>query len=119
MTKGVQFVVDITVNDGKLEAFEALTQEMIAGSREEAGTLGYDFYLSGDRKHCRLVEKYVDGDAALGHMKGPVVEELVPKLLEVSCVTGFEVYGDPGQKVSEIVAGFGAQIFPLWHALKG
>src|SRR5271168_2666369 len=97
MSKGaVQFVVDFTIGEGKLDAFEAIAQAMIAGSRKEAGTMGYDFYLSSDRKRCRLVENYGDGDAAFAHMKGPVVGELVPKMLEVSNVSGFEIYGDPG-----------------------
>lgn len=118
MSKGaVQFVVDLTVSEGKLDAFEGIAQAMIAGSQKEPGTLGYDWYLSGDRKRCRLVENYVDANAVLAHLTGPVVLELVPTLLEVSSLNGFAVYGDPGPKAAEMLAGFGAEIFKLWHAL--
>ena len=113
----VRFVVSLNINDGKRDAFEVIAQAMIAASREESGTLGYDWYLSGDRKSCRLVETYADASAVLAHMTGPAVKDLVPKLIKVSSVRGFEVHGDPGAKAAEILAGFGAEIFNEWHVL--
>ena len=115
--QAVQFNVVLTIHEGKLDAFEGIVQAMIAGSQKEPGTLGYDWYLSGDRKRCRLVENYADANAALAHLTGPVVRELVPKVLAVSSLSGFEVYGDPGPKAAEMLAGFGAEIFKLWHGL--
>ncbi len=41
----VHLKVEFTINEGKLDAFEALAQTMIAGSMKEPGTLGYDFLL--------------------------------------------------------------------------
>jgi quinol monooxygenase YgiN len=113
----VSFTVSLAINADKFNEFESTAQEMVAGSRKEPGTLGYDFYLSADRTKCRLLEHYADADAVLAHMTGPVVRELVPKMLEFSMVTGFEVYGDPGVKASEVLAGFGAEIFHMWQAL--
>lgn len=113
----VGLVVDLTIHEGKYDAFESLAQEMIAGSRKEPGTLGYEWYLSSDQRSCRLVESYKDADAVLTHFTGPVVQVMVPKLLEVSSLTGFEVHGDPGAKATEMLAGFGAQIFLPWHGL--
>ena len=118
MTKdSVRFTVDLTINEGKLQEFERIAQTMIAGSHKEAGTLGYDWYLSGDRKRCRLVETYADANAVLAHLTGPVVQELVPKILEMSALNGFEVYGDPGPKATEMLAGLGAEIFQAWRGL--
>lgn len=45
-------VVDLTIHEGKFDAFETVAQEMIAGSRKEPGTLAYEWYLSGDRQSC-------------------------------------------------------------------
>ena len=50
----------------------------------------------------------------LAHLTGPVVRELVPKLLEAGSVAGFEIYGDPGPEASAIVAGLGAEVFSTW-----
>jgi quinol monooxygenase YgiN len=113
----VRFTVDLTINAGKFDKFEGIAQAMIASSQQEPGTLEYDWYLSGDRRRCRLVETYADADAVLTHLTGPVVQELVPKLLEAASIGGFEVYGDPGPKAAQMLAGFGAEIFELWHGL--
>jgi len=107
----VRLAVDFTINEGKLAAFESIAQEMVAGSQKEAGTLGYEWFLSADRKRCRLLETYVEANAVLAHFTGSVVQELVPKLLGTASVTGFEVCGDPGPKVREMLAPFGAEIF--------
>lgn len=118
MSKGaVQFNVSLTVNDGKLEAFQGIAQAMITGTQKEPGALGYEWYLSGDRKRYRLIENYQDANAVLAHMNGPVVRDLVPKLLEVSCLNNFEVYGDPGPKAAEGLPGIGAEIFQFWRGL--
>jgi quinol monooxygenase YgiN len=113
----VRFTLDLTIGAEKFEKFEDIAQAMIAGSQREPGTLGYDWCLRGDRKRCRLVETYADADAVLAHLTGPVVQELVPKLLATSSISGFEVYGDPGPKAAQMLTGFGAEIFEPWHGL--
>ncbi len=113
----VHFTVKLTINDDKLDEFEGVVKTMIALSQQEPGTLGYEFYLSKDGKQGRLLETYVDSDSALAHLTGPVLRELVPKLLEVSSVSDFEVYGDPGAESAELLAGFGAEIFEHWRGL--
>src|ERR1700691_4133328 len=113
----VRFTVDLTINAGKFDTFESIAQAMISGTQKEPGALGYDWCLSGDRKRCRIVETYADQNATLGHLTSPVVKELVPKLLETATLNRFEVYGDPGPKATEILAGVGAEIFPVWHGI--
>lgn len=114
----VGLVVDLTIHAGKFDAFDTVAQEMIAGSRKEPGTLAYEWYLSGDRQSCRLVESYKNADAVLTHFTGPVVQVMVPKLLEVASLTAFEVHGDPGAKATEMPKGLGAQIFLPWLGLE-
>jgi quinol monooxygenase YgiN len=119
MAKGtVRFVVDLTIAEGKSEAFERISREMTAMTQGEPGTLAYDWYLSADRNRCRLYESYRDGNAVAAHLSGPVVQALVPQLLETSSLTGFEVYGDPGPEASAMLAGLGAQVFGPWHAIE-
>jgi hypothetical protein len=45
------------------------------------------------------------------------VQQLVPKILGTAGVAGFEVYGDPGPKVREMLVGFGAEIFDFQRGL--
>ena len=56
----------------------------------------------------------------VGIISKPGVQQaftLVPKILEVSTITGFEVYGDPGPKAGEMLAAVGAEIFEHWHGI--
>ncbi len=112
----VRFTVDLAINPGKFDQFDRIAQEMIAGTLKEPGALGYEWFLSSDRKRCLLLETYADASAVLAHMKG-LAAGLVPKLLETSSINSFEVYGDPGPEAAQILTGIGARIFPLWHGL--
>jgi len=113
----VYLAVDFTINENQLNAFEQIAQEMVVGTQNEPGALAYEWYLSGDRKKGRLIETYADANALLAHFNGPVVQELVPKLLGIASVTGFEVCGDPGSKMREVLAPFGAEIFNFQSGL--
>ncbi len=113
----VTFVVSLTIPEENFAKFESLVQSMTAGTQTEPGTLVYDWCLSRDRKRCRLLETYVDGNAVLEHINGPVVKDLVPKLLQITTLTGFEVFGDPGPKASEALANVGAEVFSIWRGV--
>ena len=115
MSKQVMLNVSLTLNDGKADAFQAIARDMVEASRKEPGTLGYEWYISSDGKRCQLIETYVDAEALLAHFAGPVVKEGVPKMMATVTVTGFQVYGEPGRKARDLLAGFGAEIFS--HAL--
>ena len=113
----VRLNVSLTIKDGKLDAFRAIAQEMIAATQKESGTLAYEWYFSADGKRCRLVETYADANAVVAHFNGPAVKEGVPKMLETASVSEFEVYGDPGAKMAETLPAFGAEIFGFWQGL--
>ena len=115
--KVVVVAVEMTINEGQLENFKKAVSAMTALCESEPGTLGYEFFLSADLKHCRLQETYVDGDAMLAHLAGPVITEHVPKLAAYCKNDRFEIYGDPGPKVAEIASKLGAQIFTYWTGL--
>jgi len=113
----VHILVEATINDGSLAAFEGVVEQMLAGSQKEPGTRGYEWHLSPDRKRCRLLETYADANALLAHFKGPVVQQLVPKLLERCKIDRFEVYGEPGTEARAMMAEFGTEIFDRWKGL--
>jgi quinol monooxygenase YgiN len=113
----VRLLVEVTIYEEKFDQFEATVLAMVAGSSKETGTLGYDFYLSNDRRRCRLLETYANAEALLAHFKGPVVRELVPRFMEMARLERFEVFGDPGPEMQAMLKGFGADIFQAWHVL--
>ena len=113
----IRFNVDLTINEGKGDAFQAIAQQMTAGTQNEPGALVYDWYFSSDRKRCRLLETYADAKAMKAHVHGPVVQQLVPKLLEVSKLTRFEVYGEPDAEDAKTLQGVGAEIVSFWSGV--
>ncbi len=117
--RAVYFHVQLAVTPGKLDAFKQIAEMMIAVTRNEPGALAYEWYLSDDGNQCRLVETYANENAVAAHMTGRAVQELVPKLLEVSSISAFEVYGDPGPKSAEALMGIGAELFQRWNGLAG
>lgn len=114
----VNILVELSIHEGKLDAFKALAEKMTAGTQSESGALGYEWYFSADQKRCRLLETYADADAVLAHFMGPVVQQLVPQMLQHSAVDRFEVYGDPGAKATAMLGGFGAEIFHYWNGVR-
>jgi quinol monooxygenase YgiN len=110
----VRFVVSFAINDGAFVAFERIARVMAAETQKEPGTIAYEWFVSADRARCRLFETYVDGNAVLAHLTGPVIREVVPKLLETGSLAGFEVCGDPGPEAAKALAALGAEIFPRW-----
>jgi|HubBroStandDraft_6_1064221.scaffolds.fasta_scaffold496760_1 quinol monooxygenase YgiN len=113
----VYFLVSFEINEGKFEAFKEIAQAMIAFTQKEPGALGYEWYFSADQTNVRLVETYADQNAVTAHMAGRAVKEVVPKIREISSITGFEVYGDPGAPASEMLSKIGAEIFHRWNGL--
>ena len=114
----VYLLVELTIHDGKFDAFEKVAKQMIADTPKEPGALGYEWHLSSDRRRCRILETYADANALLAHINGPVVQQLVPKLLESSSLDRFEVYGDPGAEAREMLTHFGAGIFDRWQGFQ-
>jgi len=113
----VRLTVNLEIKDGQIEAFKSIAQSMTEGSRLEPGTLGYEWFAAADGKRFRLVEGYADAGAVEAHFMGPVVQEWVPKLAAVCKVEALEIYGDPGPKVTEMAAGFGAAVFQYWMGI--
>jgi len=114
MTK--QFM-HLSIHEGRIAEFERTARTMCVRCQDETGALAYSWFLSDDRKRRRLVELYTDAKAATAHLTGPVVRDLVPKLLQSADVTGFEVNGDPGPEATIISRGFGAEIFKHWLSM--
>ncbi len=115
MSSIIQFTVSFAIHEGKFEAFEALAKNMSDGTQQETGAAVYEFFLSSDQTQCRLVERYADANAVQAHLAGPVVQQLVPQMLELSDLTGFEVYGDPGSDAAKVLGAVGAHIYDRWQ----
>ena len=90
----VRFVIEIEVSD--VERFKAIAAECTAVSREEPGTLVYDWYLDEATGRARLYEAYESVDAVRVHSAGRVFTEVGLPLMEVCTFVHVDCFGDVG-----------------------
>ncbi len=108
----MKWIVEFTIKEGKLEAFENLAKEIaVLVKQNEPDTKGYQWYFNDEKTKCIVNEWYESSEAALVHLRGKAVITILPKLLEVSKLTRFEVYGDPNNDLKEALAKFSIHNF--------
>lgn len=111
MSSQVYFHLNLKIHEGQMGTFRKIADEMTKLTKTESGALGYEWYVSADGTHCRLVETYADEAAVMAHVTGIAVRELLPQLLQVSTITSFGVYGNPGAQGAAALTAAGAEIF--------
>lgn len=104
------------VQDGQLDAFKALAQELVAKTRTEPGCMHYAFSFSGNLAHCR--EGYVDAAALLAHSAN--VAELIGEVLKISKIVRFEVHAPEAEidKLRGPMASRNPQFFALEEGIR-
>ncbi len=88
----VRFVIRFDVLD--TDRFREMAELMVMVSREEPGTVVYDWYLDDDGRAGTLYEAYASQAALQAHTSGRVFTELAPKYLDAMRVVGVDVYGE-------------------------
>ena len=77
-----------TVQDGKLDEFKALGEQMVAATKNENDVAFYGFSFSGNKAHCR--EGYNSADGILAHLGN--VDSLLKQALEMASLDLLEVH---------------------------
>ena len=104
------------VQDGQLDAFKALTLQLVARTRTEPGCMHYAFSFSGNLAHCR--EGYVDAAALLAHRDN--VAELLGQARKISKIVTFEVHA-PAAEIDKLrgpMASRSPQFFALEEGIR-
>jgi quinol monooxygenase YgiN len=108
MNNQVYWMLELDVQPGREQDFQALMGEMIAATKkDEPGALAYEWNTSEDGRKCHLFERYADSAATLQHLAN-FGEKFAARFLEVLSPTSFVVYGSPSQEVKDALAAFGA-----------
>jgi len=85
------------VQDGQLDAFKALGEQMLEKTRGEEGVVFYGFSFDGQQAHCR--EGYRDAAGILAHLEN--VGELLGKALQIAKLERLEVHA-PAAEVEKL-----------------
>ena len=107
MSDIVSWNLQMSVREGQLSAARDLMPEMVEATRGEPGTLGYEWFLSGDETLCHVYERYADSDAALAHL-GTFGTKFAERFLQCFEPTALYVYGEPSDEARAALEGFGA-----------
>lgn len=106
----VSWQVELTVKPGALEAFRALTAEMVAVARGEPGVLAYERFISADGTRVHVFERWADSPAALAHLQA-FAERFAGPYAALVERHRFIVYGEPSDALQELLRRFGASEF--------
>jgi len=86
-----------TVQDGKLDEFKALGEQMVTATKTESDCLFYGFSFDGNRAFCR--EGYTGAAGILAHLGN--VDALLKQALSIASLDIFEIHG-PADEVDQL-----------------
>ncbi len=85
-----------------LGEFEKRAQEAVAATRDEAGLLRYEWFLSDDRTKCVVRELYSSSEAVLAHLAN--VGRLLGPLAELGGGLNSEIFGELSPELRKVLA---------------
>ena len=110
MEQQIQVLVELTIADGKVEEFKFQLPAIIDRVKtNEPDMIGYQWYLSDDKKKCYVIEWLKNPRAWLTHLSN--AEPMLPPLFAIAPITRFEIYGDIPKDVEDVAKPFGAVVY--------
>lgn len=107
MSNAISWNLQMAVRESHLDDARALMSEMVAGTKQEAGAEGYEWFLSEDGKTCHINERYADSAAVLVHL-GNFNSKFAERFLACFEPTSLSVYGEPSVEARAALDGLGA-----------
>lgn len=89
--EGIRLVIEFDVTDR--DRFVEMATAMVEISKDEPGTLVYDWYVDDERGRGVLYEAYESIEAVVRHTQGPVFTEIAPRYADSLAVVKVDVFG--------------------------
>jgi quinol monooxygenase YgiN len=102
----VYWVVTFTVPPGNMDKFKQVVARLVAATKQEPGTLEYEYTATPDNGTVDIIERYVDSDAVVHHVADNFGPNFSKEFLALVKPARFVVYGTPSAKAKEVLAGF-------------
>jgi quinol monooxygenase YgiN len=106
MHQFISCLFTLAVKPEEFQEFKALISKIVAATREEPGTLVYEYSVNEDANTVHILERY-NADAVVSHVDltfAPFGE----RFLQLCQVTGLVVYGTPDAEIRKRLDPFGA-----------
>lgn len=108
--KEVIYSIVWSVEAGKEQEFKRLISEANEVAREKSRVISYEWFSSVDGSRISLVEQYPDSEALQPHLNA--LGDVMGKMLKISKITRFDVYGNLDKASGDAVGKLGAHIYP-------
>ena len=106
MDEEVSCLVEVTVKPGELDNLRALVAEMVASTRDEAGTLAYQWYVTNDGGAVHIYERYASSAAVMTHLQA-FGSKFAERFFAAVDLTRWMIYGTPSTEVKSALNTFG------------
>lgn len=105
--KHISWNLKLTVNDGQLEQFRDLMNEMVENARTETGCMTYDWYVLPDGSEVHIQERYADTEATMIHIAN-FGAHFAERFMSLVTPRSFVVYGPSSDAIREALSPMGA-----------
>ena len=105
MSETVSWLLELAVKPGQLESFRTLMEEMVESTKEESGTLAYEWFVDDAGQAVHIYERYTDSGAALVHGE-TFGQRFAERFLACADPTNLSIYGTPSEELKAGLAGF-------------
>ena len=102
----VYWDLTVAVPPGNMEKFKEVVAGLVAASKQEPGTLEYEYAVSADNGTVDIIERYVDSAAVVHHVVDNFGAHFSKQFLALVKPTRFVVYGTPSPEAQKVLAGF-------------
>lgn len=114
MSNEVEWLVELSVAEGKMDAAEKLLDEMATIIRAvEPGTETWSWFRSEDNHTISILERYRDENAAMTHLNN--FGDFADRFMSILTPCRFTVLASPSSELREAISGFG----PVYRAPGG
>lgn len=108
----IQYSLVWSLLPGKSDKFKKLIDEATEIVRSESRVLAYNWYFTDDESRCGLIEVYPESAAIEPHLKA--VGEVLTRMLGISKISRFDVFGPLEGRTRENLEKMGARLYSHW-----